>query len=157
MILLLVLLLILAGCATPTDEDAISTSVAAPLVSMDEAETEEPDVLMPPTVTPEVVGDPTLPPPTETPTPGPVTDEEAIKAAMNEHLDSPVDESTIIVSEIAGDLALFKNGQESVAKSHPEEGRYLYRFHPCNEILMRLYEIFETGKKQDLTPLRQLR
>jgi len=40
-----------------------------------------------------------------------------------------------------------------VAKSHPEEGRYLCRFHPCNEILVRLYEIFETGKKQDLTPL----
>jgi len=41
-----------------------------------------------------------------------------------------------------------------VAKSHPEVGRYLCCFHPCNEILMRLYEIFETSKKQDLTPLR---
>ncbi len=48
-----------------------------------------------------------------------------------------------------------------MAKSHPEDRRYLCRFHPCNEILMRLYEIFETGKKQktrpdptyDLTPL----
>ena len=40
-----------------------------------------------------------------------------------------------------------------MAKSHPEEGKYLCRFHPCNEILVRLYEIFETGKKQDLTPL----
>jgi hypothetical protein len=39
-----------------------------------------------------------------------------------------------------------------VAKSHPEEGRYLCRFHPCNEISARLYEIFETSKKQDLTP-----
>jgi len=39
-----------------------------------------------------------------------------------------------------------------VAKSHPEEGRYLCRLHPCNEILVRLYEIFETRKKQDLTP-----
>jgi len=54
---------------------------------------------------------------------------------------------------IAGDLALFIDGQESVAKSHPEEWRYLCRFHPCNEILVRLYEIFKTGKKQDLTPL----
>ena len=27
------------------------------------------------------------------------------------------------------------------------------RFHPCNEILMRLYEIYEKGKKQDLTPI----
>ena len=40
-----------------------------------------------------------------------------------------------------------------MAKSHPEEGRYLCRFYPCNEILVRLDEIFETGKKQDLTPL----
>ena len=105
MILLLVLLLTLAGCDTPADENAISTSVAATLVSMDETETEEPVVLIPPTITPEVVEDPTSPPPTATPTPGPVTDEEAIKAAMNEYLDSPVDESTITVSEITGDLA----------------------------------------------------
>ncbi|MEE9513644.1 MAG: hypothetical protein V3V46_06165 [Anaerolineales bacterium] len=105
MILLLVFLLILAGCAEPADEDAISTSVAATLVSMDDADTEEPDVLIPPTVTQEVAEDPTLPPPTETPTPGPVTDEEAIKAAMNEYLDSPVDESSITISEIMGDLA----------------------------------------------------
>jgi len=36
--------------------------------------------------------------------------------------------------------------------SHPEDRRYLRRFHHCSEILMRLYEIFETSKKQDLTP-----
>ncbi len=35
---------------------------------------------------------------------------------------------------------------------HPEDKRYLSRFHPNNEISMRLYEIFKTGKKQDLTP-----
>ena len=40
-----------------------------------------------------------------------------------------------------------------MTRSHPEDRRYLCRFHPCNEILMRLYEIFETGKKQDLTSL----
>ncbi len=43
--------------------------------------------------------------------------------------------------------------QDLILKSHPEDRKYLCRFHPCNEILMRLYEIFETGKKQDLTPL----
>jgi hypothetical protein len=32
--------------------------------------------------------------------------------------------------------------------------RYLCRFHPCSEILIRFYEIFETSKKQDLTPFR---
>jgi len=37
-------------------------------------------------------------------------------------------------------------------QSHHEDRRYLCRFHPCHEILMRMYEIFETGKKQDLTP-----
>ncbi len=42
--------------------------------------------------------------------------------------------------------------QWSVTRSHPEDRRYLCRFHPCSEILMRLYEIVETGKKQDLTP-----
>ena len=103
MILLLVLLLALAGCDVPADENAISTSVAATLGSMDEAETEEPEVLIPPTVTPEVAEDPTLPPPTETPTPGPVTDEEAIKAALAEYLE--VEEVTATITEIKGNLA----------------------------------------------------
>jgi hypothetical protein len=57
---------------------------------------------------------------------------------------------------IAGDPALFINGQANMAKSHPEDRRYLCRFHPDNEILMRLYEIFETRKKQDLTPLMKV-
>ena len=103
MIIFLVLVLTLTGCDTPANENDISTSVAATLVSMDETQMVEPVDPIPPTATLDVVEDPTLPPPTETP--APVTDEEAIKAAMNEHLDSPVDESTIIVSEIAGDLA----------------------------------------------------
>jgi len=102
-IIFLVLLLILTGCDTLADENDISTSVAATLVSMDETETVEPVDPIPPPATLDVVEEPTLPPPTETP--APLTDEEAIKAAMNEYLDSPVDESTIIVSEIAGDLA----------------------------------------------------
>ncbi len=38
-----------------------------------------------------------------------------------------------------------------MVKSHPEDRRYLYRFHACSEILMCLYEIFKKGKKQDLT------
>jgi hypothetical protein len=38
-------------------------------------------------------------------------------------------------------------------KSHPEGRRYICRSHPYNEILMRLDEIFEIGKKQDLTPM----
>jgi hypothetical protein len=103
MILLLVLLLTLTGCDTPANDNDISTSVAATLVSMDETETVGPVDPIPPTATPDVIEVPTLTPPTETPTP--ITDEEAIKAAMNEYLDSPVDESTIIVSEISGDLA----------------------------------------------------
>ena len=55
---------------------------------------------------------------------------------------------------IAYDPALFINGKRSVAESHTEDRKYLCRFHPCNEILKRLYEIFEKSKKQDLTPLR---
>jgi hypothetical protein len=53
---------------------------------------------------------------------------------------------------IADDPALFINGKRSVAESDTEDRKYLCRFHPCNEILKRLYEIFETSKKQDLTP-----
>ncbi len=52
----------------------------------------------------------------------------------------------------AGYPALFINGQASMAKSHPEDSKYLCRFHPCNEILMRLYEIIKTGKKQKTRP-----
>jgi hypothetical protein len=35
-----------------------------------------------------------------------------------------------------------------MAKSHSEDRGYLCRFHPCNEILMRLYDIFETGMQK---------
>ncbi len=55
---------------------------------------------------------------------------------------------------IAYDPALFINGKRSVAESDTKDRKYLCRFHPCNEIIKRLYEIFETSKKQDLTPLR---
>ena len=56
---------------------------------------------------------------------------------------------------IAYDPALFINGKRSVAESHTEDRKYLCRFHPCNEILKRLYEIFEISKKQDLTPSKK--
>ena len=62
----------------------------------------------------------------------------------------------ILMHYIAYDPALFINGKRSVAESHTEDRKYLCRFHPCNEILKRLYEIFETGKKQDLTPFNVL-
>jgi hypothetical protein len=53
---------------------------------------------------------------------------------------------------IAYDPALFINGKRNVAESHTEDMKYPCRFYPCKEILKRLYEIFETSKKQDLTP-----
>ena len=53
---------------------------------------------------------------------------------------------------IAYDPALFINGKRSEAESYTEDRKYLCRFHSCNEILKRLYGIFETSKKQDLTP-----
>jgi hypothetical protein len=58
----------------------------------------------------------------------------------------------ILMHYIAYDPALFINGKGSVAESCTEDRKYLCRFHPCNEILKRLYEIFEISKKQDLTP-----
>jgi len=56
---------------------------------------------------------------------------------------------------IAYDPTFFINGKRSVAESHTEDMKYLCRFHPCNEILKCLYEIFEKGKKQDLTRLKR--
>ena len=52
-----------------------------------------------------------------------------------------------------GDPVFFINGQASVAKPQPKYRRYLCCFHPRIEILMRLYEIFDKSKKQDLTPI----
>jgi len=63
----------------------------------------------------------------------------------------------ILVLQIAGDPALFINGQRSLARSHPEDRSCLCRFQPCNEVLVRLCEIFKPGKKQDLTPLMTLK
>jgi hypothetical protein len=54
---------------------------------------------------------------------------------------------------IARDPALFTN-EQAECQSHPEDRKHLCHFHPCNEILMRLYQIVEKGKKQDLTPFR---
>ena len=56
---------------------------------------------------------------------------------------------------IAYDPALFINGKRSVAGSDTEDMKYPCCFHPCNETLKRLYEIFETSKKQDLTPFKR--
>ncbi len=58
----------------------------------------------------------------------------------------------ILMHQIAGDSALFINKQGSAVKSHPIDSRYLCYFHPCNEILICLYESSEISKKQDLTP-----
>jgi len=41
-------------------------------------------------------------------------------------------------------------------QSCAEDRRCLCRFHPYREIFMRLIEIFEASKKQDLTPLTTL-
>ncbi len=53
---------------------------------------------------------------------------------------------------IAYALALCINGKGRVAESPTADRKYPCRFHPCDEILKRLYEIFERSKKQDLTP-----
>ncbi len=53
---------------------------------------------------------------------------------------------------ISGVPALFIK-EQGECQSHPEDRKYLSRFHPFNESIMRLYKIVETGKKQDLTPV----
>ena len=62
----------------------------------------------------------------------------------------------ILIHYIAYDQALFINGKRSMAESDTEVRKYLCCFDPCNEVLKRLYEIFKTGKKQDLTPFNVL-
>jgi hypothetical protein len=52
----------------------------------------------------------------------------------------------------AYDPSLFINGKRSVAESHTKDRKYPCRFDACNEILKRLYEIFDTDKKQKTRP-----
>ncbi len=94
-------------------------------------------------------------------------DESIFKSVFFNHIASPgsshgvrscfllflIQTQFILMHYVAYDPALFINGKRSVAESHTEDRKYLCRFHPCNEILKRFYEIFEKGKKQDLTPL----
>jgi len=58
----------------------------------------------------------------------------------------------LLTHYIAYDPSLFINGKRNVAESHTEDRKYPCRFDACNEILKRLYEIFETGKKQKTRP-----
>ena len=56
----------------------------------------------------------------------------------------------LLTHYIGGNPALFTN-EQGTWQSHPEDRKYLSRFHPCNEILILLYELVQAGKKQDLT------
>ncbi len=47
----------------------------------------------------------------------------------------------------------FYKWEGGVRQPYVEDRRYLCRFYPYCEIFMRLIEILETSKKQDLTPL----
>ncbi len=52
---------------------------------------------------------------------------------------------------VSYDAALFINGKRSVAESYTEDRKYLCLFHPCNEILKCMYEIFETSRDKQKT------
>ncbi len=106
MILLLVLLLTLAGCDIPADENVIGTSVAATLEATDTPDAGEPTVTSAPDATDEIVEESTPLSPTETQeAPVPMSDEEAIKAALAAYLGRAEEELTVTVSDIKGDLA----------------------------------------------------
>ena len=61
-------------------------------------------------------------------------------------------QTLILMYYIVYDPSLFINGKRGVAESHTEDRKDPCRFDPCNEILKRWYEIFETGKKQKARP-----
>ena len=105
-ILSLVLLLGLTGCSQPVDESALNTAVAATLVAIEVTEPVQPIDTSVPTATEAVTAEPTEPQPTETQaSPTPMSDAEAIKAALIEYLNSPADPASVTVSEIQGKLA----------------------------------------------------
>lgn len=106
LILTFLLTVTLTGCAQTVDERVLSTFVAATFEVLDISGTATQDITSVPIATLEIGVTPTLPAPTENPaSPTPMTDAEAIKAALIDYLDSPVDASTITVSEIEGKLA----------------------------------------------------
>jgi hypothetical protein len=49
----------------------------------------------------------------------------------------------------------FYKWEEERSRIFYEDRKYLYRFNPGNDILKRLYEVFEKSKKQDLIPKRR--
>ena len=130
-LVLLIILLTITGCQRPAGNDAVSTSVAATLISMEDVDVVEPTLPVVPSATP-WVEDPTEPSPT--PTPGPLSDEEAIAAAMAVHLE--VDEVSITISENTGELA--QGGLEGAYFIAAKEGDdwiiiYAGQSHPyCN-------------------------
>ncbi|MDF1500591.1 MAG: hypothetical protein P1P76_08985 [Anaerolineales bacterium] len=98
-------LLISVGCTLPANqENDLDAIVAATLAAVDTLEALVPPDTPVPSATPQI---PDEPAPTPTPefSPTPMSDTEAIKAAMLEYLENPVDEATITVSEIEGDIA----------------------------------------------------
>jgi hypothetical protein len=100
-----VLTISLPGCALPTPESDLDAIVAATLAALDATETIAPENTPVPSATQPESEPSVTPTPTETLVPTPQTDAEAIKAALNEYLPNPVDEGTIMVSEIVGKLA----------------------------------------------------
>ncbi len=106
MILLLVLLLTLAGCDISSDESAIDTSVAATLEATEIPDSGEPTISSAPDTTDEIGEEPTPLSPTKTQeAPVPMSDEDAIKAALAAYLGKAEEELTITVSDIKGNLA----------------------------------------------------
>jgi hypothetical protein len=102
---LILLVLILAGCNQPTSQTDLDAIVAQTLQAVEATETVLPPDTPVPTATIPVTPSDTPVPPTETPVPKPPTDAEAIIAALVDYVTFELDESDVVVEEIAGNLA----------------------------------------------------
>jgi outer membrane protein assembly factor BamE (lipoprotein component of BamABCDE complex) len=105
LLFMFVFIFALPGCALSTPEGDLDAIVEATLAAIDAAQSAEPENTPVPTATQPISEPSVTPTPTETMVPTPQTDAEAIKAALNAYLPNPVDEGTIMVSEIVGKLA----------------------------------------------------
>jgi hypothetical protein len=99
------LLPLLVGCNQPTSQADLDAIVAQTLQAVQATEAVIPVDTPVPTATLQALPSDTPAPPTETTEPEPLTDAEAIIVALVEYVTFELDESSVVVEEIAGNLA----------------------------------------------------
>jgi len=100
---MIVVSLAVVGCTRTANNRDLDEAVQATLGAIATFTQAAPPPTNAPTTTSAITEEPTLPPPTETSVP--LTDAEAITAALVAYIGNNVDPSTIVVSDINGDIA----------------------------------------------------